>query len=239
MSAAGSRTLLRGRQPRTIALEWGRIGVTGFGGPPTHIALLRRLVVERRRWIDEREIEDAIAACNLLPGPASTQLAIFCARRVGGADGRARRRPVVHRPGGRDGDRAVGAVPGRARRRGGCAGAGAGAGAAVRRGRRPRRDGAARSELRRAEPSRLRLARWIVYVGLGAAAAALVGAYVVLVLLGCGAVELGLRARARGGLHAQRLGRCLRSARPREPAVSGRSPGLRSRSERCRMAAAS
>ena len=62
---------------RTIALQWTRIGVTGFGGPPTHIALLRRLVVEERRWVDQREFEDALAACNLLPGPASTQLAIF------------------------------------------------------------------------------------------------------------------------------------------------------------------
>ncbi|HXL42290.1 MAG TPA: hypothetical protein VN986_07130, partial [Actinomycetota bacterium] len=32
----------------TIAIEWGRIGVTGFGGPPAHIGLLRRLCVERR-----------------------------------------------------------------------------------------------------------------------------------------------------------------------------------------------
>ena len=31
----------------TIAREWGRIGCIGFGGPPTHIALLRRLCVER------------------------------------------------------------------------------------------------------------------------------------------------------------------------------------------------
>ena len=57
---------------RTIALQWTRIGVTGFGGPPTHIALLRQLVVDRRRWVDQREFEDAVAACNLLPGPAST-----------------------------------------------------------------------------------------------------------------------------------------------------------------------
>ena len=59
---------------RTIAVQWTRIGITGFGGPPTHIALLRRLVVEQRHWIDQREFEDALAACNLLPGPASTQL---------------------------------------------------------------------------------------------------------------------------------------------------------------------
>jgi chromate transporter len=69
---------------RTIAINWTRIGITGFGGPPTHIALLRRLVVERERWVDQRESEDALAACNLLPGPASTHLAIFLARRVAG-----------------------------------------------------------------------------------------------------------------------------------------------------------
>jgi chromate transporter len=51
---------------------WGRIGCTGFGGPPTHIALLRVLCVDRRRWLDSQEFEDAVAACNLLPGPAST-----------------------------------------------------------------------------------------------------------------------------------------------------------------------
>ena len=69
---------------REIAREWGRIGCLGFGGPPAHIALLRELCVERRRWIDPREFEDANAACGLLPGPSSTQLAIFCAYRVGG-----------------------------------------------------------------------------------------------------------------------------------------------------------
>ena len=71
---------------RTIAREWGRIGCTGFGGPPTHIAMLRRLV-EREEWLDETEFEDAIAATNLLPGPASTQLAVYCAWRLRGLPG--------------------------------------------------------------------------------------------------------------------------------------------------------
>src|SRR5207248_10145936 len=71
----------------TVAREWTRIGVTGFGGPPTHIALLRRLIVDREHWMEDREFEDAIAACNLLPGPASTQLAIFCSRRLAGPMG--------------------------------------------------------------------------------------------------------------------------------------------------------
>src|SRR2546423_6353750 len=71
----------------TVLREWGRLGCIGFGGPPTHIALLRQLCVQRRGWLDDREFEDAVVACNLLPGPASTQLAIFCAWRVRGRAG--------------------------------------------------------------------------------------------------------------------------------------------------------
>ena len=72
---------------RTILREWGRIGWLGFGGPPTHIKMLREMTVERREWISPAEFEDAVATCNLLPGPSSTQLAIFTAWRVGGAAG--------------------------------------------------------------------------------------------------------------------------------------------------------
>src|SRR4051794_41785119 len=78
MAAPGLAEILR---------EWGRIGCIGFGGPPAHIALLRALCVERRRWIAEHEFEDAIAATNLIPGPASTQLALFCAWRPRGVAG--------------------------------------------------------------------------------------------------------------------------------------------------------
>jgi chromate transporter len=70
-----------------IARQWGRIGCIGFGGPPAHITLLRQLCVQQRGWMSSTEFEDAIAACNLLPGPASTQLAIFCAWRLAGAAG--------------------------------------------------------------------------------------------------------------------------------------------------------
>ena len=54
----------------TILREWGRIGCIGFGGPPTHIKMLRDLCVDRRKWLAPEEFEDAIAVCNLLPGPA-------------------------------------------------------------------------------------------------------------------------------------------------------------------------
>ncbi len=71
----------------TLAREWLRLGCVGFGGPPTHVALLRRLCVDERRWIEANEFEDGIATTNLLPGPASTQLAIYCAWRLKGAIG--------------------------------------------------------------------------------------------------------------------------------------------------------
>jgi chromate transporter len=70
----------------TVAREWGRIGILGFGGPPAHVALLRELM-SRRGWMDAREFEDAFAACSLLPGPASTQMSIYCAQRVAGRRG--------------------------------------------------------------------------------------------------------------------------------------------------------
>jgi chromate transporter len=72
---------------REIAREWGRIGCVGFGGPPAHIALLRELCVTRRGWLTGLQFQRAIAATNLLPGPASTQLAIYCAWRLRGNRG--------------------------------------------------------------------------------------------------------------------------------------------------------
>ena len=182
----------------TIAVQWTRIGVTGFGGPPTHIALLRRLVVDQHHWIDAQEFEDAVAACNLLPGPASTQLCILIARRLGGPRGAVIGGLGFILP-------AVIVIvvlsalffgespPAWVR------GAGAGAGAAV--AAVAVRAGAdlARPSLNRT-PSRT---RWAVYVALGLAAGALVGAYLVLVLLACGLLELGASGRLteRGRAH--------------------------------------
>src|SRR5690349_21389972 len=70
-----------------IAREWARIGTVGFGGPPAHIALLRELCVARRQWLSDEQFEGALAAANMLPGPASTQLAIYCAWRLRGRIG--------------------------------------------------------------------------------------------------------------------------------------------------------
>ena len=70
-----------------IARQWGRIGCVGFGGPPAHLALLRELCVERHAWLTDEQFGRGMAATSLLPGPASTQLAIYCAWRLRGWKG--------------------------------------------------------------------------------------------------------------------------------------------------------
>jgi chromate transporter len=65
----------RGRLGELAAL-FGMLGVIGFGGPAAHVALMRREVVERRRWISEQRFVDLLGITNLLPGPNSTELAM-------------------------------------------------------------------------------------------------------------------------------------------------------------------
>lgn len=63
----------------TIAEVFGlflRLGLTAFGGPAAHIALMEREVVERRAWLSRERFLDLVGACNLLPGPSSTQVAM-------------------------------------------------------------------------------------------------------------------------------------------------------------------
>jgi chromate transporter len=71
----------------TIATQWGRLGAIGFGGPPAHIALFRQLCVADTGWLSATEFEDGIAVTNLLPGPGSTQLAVWCGWKLRGARG--------------------------------------------------------------------------------------------------------------------------------------------------------
>ena len=169
----------------TVLREWGRIGCIGFGGPPTHIKLLRELCVERRKWLDAREFEDAIAACNLLPGPASTQLAIFCAWRVRGRLGALAGGAAFIVPGlivilALSALFLAGSPPLWV------LGAGAGAGAAV-----PAvAVQAGWSLLGASWRGRARTAHWVAYLLAGAAAAATIGEWLALVLLGCGMIEL-------------------------------------------------
>ena len=178
----------------TIAAQWSRIGVTGFGGPPAHIALFRKLCVDERSWLSAADFEDGIAATSLLPGPASTQLAIFCAWRLRGPIGALlggfcfivpglviilalSALFVEHNP-------PLWVV-------GAAAGAGAGVpavalGAAV---------ALVPASWKRARGVRARETRWILYLLAGAVSGAVVGEYLALVLALCGLVEVSVLGR--------------------------------------------
>jgi chromate transporter len=177
-----------------IVRDWGRIGCTGFGGPPAHIALLRALCVDRRGWLSAAEFEDGIAATGLLPGPASTQLAIFCAWRLRGVAG-----ALV---GG-----ACFIVPGLVFILGLSAlfltarpplfvlGAAAGAGAAVPAVALHAAAGLAPVGWRRSGTNPNGRVRWAAYLAAGCIAAAVIGPWLVLVLGACGLIESAVDSR--------------------------------------------
>jgi chromate transporter len=54
-----------------------RLGFTAFGGPAAHVAMMREEVVRRRHWLSDERFMDLIGVTNLLPGPSSTELAIY------------------------------------------------------------------------------------------------------------------------------------------------------------------
>ena len=195
--AAGARIPLT-----AIAREWGRIGVLGFGGPPAHVSMLRDRLVDERGWIAHEEFEDAIAATNLLPGPASTQLAIYCGWRLRGTAGAVAGGLAFILPG-------LVLIIGLAALFLAASppeivlAAGAGAGAAVA-------AVALRAGLDLAGPSwaraRGRRSRWLAYAVLGGVAAATAGPWVVAALIACGLTEVFVAGRpAPPGAGAARL----------------------------------
>ena len=56
---------------------WLRIGCLGFGGPAGQIALMHRIVVDEKRWVDDARFLHALNYCTLLPGPEAQQLATY------------------------------------------------------------------------------------------------------------------------------------------------------------------
>ena len=58
----------------SIFVVFLRLGLTSFGGPIAHLGYYRTEFVERRRWLSEAAYADLMALCQLLPGPASSQV---------------------------------------------------------------------------------------------------------------------------------------------------------------------
>src|SRR5579863_1886756 len=70
-----------------IAREFLRLGFIAFGGPAAHIALMEQRFVRERSWLSREKFLDLVGAVSLLPGPSSTELAIYLGQIRGGLPG--------------------------------------------------------------------------------------------------------------------------------------------------------
>jgi chromate transporter len=70
-----------------MATVFLRVGLTAFGGPAGHIAIMRDEFVRRRGWLDDAAFVDLIGAANLIPGPTSSELAMHIGHRRAGRAG--------------------------------------------------------------------------------------------------------------------------------------------------------
>src|SRR5271168_4715432 len=70
-----------------IALVFLKLGTIAFGGPAAHLAMMEEEFVRRRQWITQAEFMDRLATANLIPGPSSTEVAIFVGQLKGGSRG--------------------------------------------------------------------------------------------------------------------------------------------------------
>ena len=70
-----------------VAKLFFKLGLTAFGGPVAHIAMMREEVVVKRKWLSEQQFLDLIGATNLIPGPNSTEMAMHIGQERAGYKG--------------------------------------------------------------------------------------------------------------------------------------------------------
>src|SRR3990172_1838286 len=61
---------------KEVAELFLKLGITAFGGPAAHIAMMHDETVKRRKWLSDQGFLGLVGATNLIPGPNSTEMAI-------------------------------------------------------------------------------------------------------------------------------------------------------------------
>ena len=62
---------------KDLAAYFLRLGIVAFGGPAAHLAMMEEETVRRRHWLSREKFLDLLGAANLIPGPISTETAIY------------------------------------------------------------------------------------------------------------------------------------------------------------------
>jgi chromate transporter len=70
-----------------VVRAFARVAALSFGGPAAQIAVIHRVAVDEKRWIDESSFVRALSFCMLLPGPEAQQLATYIGWKVHGLRG--------------------------------------------------------------------------------------------------------------------------------------------------------
>ena len=63
---------------KEVFLVFAKLGCIAFGGPAAHIAMMEKELIEKRKWITKQHFLDMVGATNLVPGPNSTQMTMYC-----------------------------------------------------------------------------------------------------------------------------------------------------------------
>ena len=76
-----------GRSASLIFLVFLKLGLTSFGGPIAHLGYFREAFVVRRKWLDDQAYVSLVGLCQILPGPASSQVGFAIGLQQGGMRG--------------------------------------------------------------------------------------------------------------------------------------------------------